>query len=62
VKAQPPLGIGREHPVDHGTVKVNRGVERRAEPVQEGDRPKTGPGTRPGTRRVKCLLHPPPGR
>jgi hypothetical protein len=36
VKALPPLGVGREHPVDHDAVKVNVGVERRAEPVQEG--------------------------
>jgi hypothetical protein len=33
-----PRGRGREHAVDHDAVKVQVGVERGAEAVNEGDR------------------------
>ena len=50
-------GRGREHAVDHDTVKVQVGIERGAEAVNERDRAESGRGA--GTRAVppRALLH-----
>jgi len=48
---------GREHTVEHHTVKVQVGIERRAEAVDEGHRPEARRRTRTRTVRPQALLH-----
>jgi hypothetical protein len=52
-----PGGQGGEHAVDDHTVKVQVGVERGAEAVNEGDRAETSRGARTRAVRAQALLH-----
>ena len=52
-----PGGRGREHAVEHAAVKMQVGIERRTETVDEGHRPEAGRGTRARTVRPQGLLH-----
>jgi hypothetical protein len=48
VKAQPPLGIEREHPVDHDAVKVNRGLSAEPNRGRKETTPRRARGPTPG--------------